>query len=192
MIEIRPSLGRSLTTLSLEETFPWPSQQATKTPRDGLEIGLLLNKQAALYLQCTSKYGKHISRPLQFHKRKTQLGVCEHSSEVWERRGTRRGRKKKKEDTANPIKTALETCLEVLHLSGTEWNQSDASHSPRAAGWQQPRSLGASVSVKCQQLIKEHRAACDIRMHSRKKVNFTEVYFKSKEKRLQTEKLNLY
>lgn len=96
MIEIRPSLGRSLTTLSLEETFPWPSQQATKTPRDGLEIGLLLNKQAAFYLQCTSKYGKHISRPLQFHKRKTQLGVCEHSSEVWERRGTRRRRRKKR------------------------------------------------------------------------------------------------
>ncbi len=85
-------------------------------------------------------------------------------------------KKKKKEDTANPIKTALEKCLEVLHLSGTECNQSDAPHSPRAAGWQQPRSF--SASVKCQQLIKEHRAACGIRMHSRRKVNFTEVYFK--------------
>ncbi len=95
-------------------------------------------------------------------------------------------KKKKNEDTANPIKTALEKCLEVLHLSGTEWNQSDAPHSPRAAGWQQPRSF--SASVKCQQLIKEHRAACGIRMHSRRKVNFTEVYFKEAANRKQ----NLY
>lgn len=160
MIEIKGSLGRSLTTLSLLETFPRPPQRARKTSQDGLEIGLLLNKQADFYLQCTSKYGKHISRPVWV------------SIQVrFEKSVGQKKKKEKEEDPATPNNKALEKRLEVLHLSGTEWNQFDAPHSPRAAGWQQPRALGASV--KCQQLIKEQRAACGIRKHSSEKINFT-------------------